>query len=170
LYQGGRPQINSSQEVYIVEDVGHNIPWIYAVVEYKKADHQATIIEMEGKIYVQFVSILVDHGSNYSYVNPELMDKCGLRKDMHAESWLAYLATHTNKRVLHWIKVCAFEVNGMPPATHMNVLPLGSYNMLLCIYWLYLHRTKVYFYEKVFQWLDDNGKINFCKETISLHQ
>ena len=43
-------------------------------------DHQASIIEMHGKIFDQVVSILIDPRSNYSYVNPGLVDKCGLRK------------------------------------------------------------------------------------------
>jgi len=60
--------------------VGHNIPQIYAIVDNKHADHQASIIEMEGKLCGQVVSILIGLGSNYSYVNPNLVDKCGLRK------------------------------------------------------------------------------------------
>jgi len=43
-------------------------------------DHQESIIEMEGKFCYRVVSILIDPGSNYSYVNPDLVDNCGLRK------------------------------------------------------------------------------------------
>jgi len=43
---------------------------------------------MEGKLCGQFVSILIELGSNYIYVNPDLVDKCGLRKEVHAKSWL----------------------------------------------------------------------------------
>ena len=32
-YQGGRPQIYNAQEAQKVGDVGHRIPWIYAVVK-----------------------------------------------------------------------------------------------------------------------------------------
>jgi len=46
----------------------------------------------------------------------------------------------------------------MPIITYLNVLPLGSYNMILGMGWLYLHRTKVYFYDKAIEHLDDNGK------------
>ena len=45
-----------------------------------KADHHASIIEMDGMLCDQVISILIDPGSNYSYVNPDLVDKCGLRK------------------------------------------------------------------------------------------
>ena len=44
LYQGGRPQIYSAQEAYIVGDVGHNIPHIYVDVDNIQVDHQASNI------------------------------------------------------------------------------------------------------------------------------
>ena len=53
------------------------------------------------------------------------MDNCGLNKEVHAESWLVQLATGTKKRVQHWVRACAFELNGMPASTHLNFLPLG---------------------------------------------
>ena len=81
----------------MVGDVGHNIPKIYTIVENKQVDHQASIIEMDGKICDQVVSILIDPGSHYSYINHDLVDKCGLRTKMHAESWLVQLATGTKK-------------------------------------------------------------------------
>jgi len=66
-----------------------------------QADHQASIIDMDGKLCDQVVSILNDPRSNYSYVNPNLVDKCGLNKEVHAESWLVQLAIGTKKRVHH---------------------------------------------------------------------
>eukprot|EP00253_Pinus_taeda_P022505 PITA_22505 len=46
----------------------------------------------------------------------------------------------------------------MPTSAHLNVLPLGSYNMFLGMDWLYLHRNKVDCYEKTIECLDDNGE------------
>jgi len=86
------------------------------------------------------------------------VDKCGLSKELHAKSWLIQLATGTKKQVHHWVRAFAFDLNGMPTATHLNVLPLGSYNMLLGMDWLYLHRTKVDCYDKSIECVDDNGE------------
>jgi len=36
----------------------------------------------------QVISILIEFGSNYSYVSPELVGKRDLSKELHAESWL----------------------------------------------------------------------------------
>jgi len=90
---------------------------------------------MDSKLYDQVISILIDLGSNYSYVSPDLMDKCGLNKELHVEPWLVQLATGTKKQVHHWVRSCAFDFNGMPTTTHLNVLPFGSYNMLLGMDW-----------------------------------
>lgn len=46
----------------------------------KQANYQVSIIEMEGHVCGRVISILIDPEPNYSYVNPELVDKCGLRK------------------------------------------------------------------------------------------
>ena len=75
---------------------------------------------------------------------------------MHAESWLVHLARGTKKIVLHWVRPCAFELNGIPTSTHLNVLPFGSYSILMCMDWLYLHGTKVDFYDNAIKCLDDN--------------
>ena len=46
----------------------------------------------------------------------------------------------------------------MPALAHLNLLPLGSYNMLLGMDWLYIHRTKLDFYDKAIKLLDDDGE------------
>eukprot|EP00253_Pinus_taeda_P034736 PITA_34736 len=113
---------------------------------------------MEGKLCDRVVSIFIDIESNYSYVSPDLVDKCGLNKEMHIESWLVQLAIKTKKRGHHWVRACAFELNGMPTSTHLNFLPFRSYNMILDKDWLFTHKTKVDCYEKATEFLDYNGE------------
>ena len=76
--QGGRPQIYSAQEAQNVGDVGQSIPHIYAALDNKQAEHQASIIQMDGKLCDQVIYILIDPVSNYSYVSLDLVDNCGL--------------------------------------------------------------------------------------------
>lgn len=45
----------------------------------------------------------------------------------------------------------------MPTTTHFNVFPLGLYNMILGMDWIYLHRTKVDFFDKAIECVDDRG-------------
>ena len=70
----------SAKEAKTIGDVGKSIPRIYATFDKKQVDHQASIIQMEGQLCDQVVSILIDPRSNYSYVNPNPVDKCGLSK------------------------------------------------------------------------------------------
>jgi len=147
-HHGGRPQIYVANDAHIVRDVGQSIPRIYATLENIQTDHHVSIIEMDDKLCDQLVSILIDPGSNYSYVSPDLVDKCRLNKEVNAESWLVQLATGTKKRVHHYVRSCSFELNSMPTTSHLNVLPLGSYSMLLGMDWLYIHKTEVYSHEK----------------------
>ena len=111
---------------------------------------------MDGQLCDQVVSIFIDPGSNYSYVSLDLVDKFGLSKGVHAESRLMQLATSIKKRVHHWVRACAFELNGMSIAVQLNVFPLGSYSMLLDMDWLYLHITKVDCYDKAIECVDNN--------------
>lgn len=53
FYWGGRPQIYSAQEAQTIGDVGQSIPQNYAAVDNRKANHQASIIKMEGGIRVR---------------------------------------------------------------------------------------------------------------------
>ncbi len=54
----------------------------------RQEEHQASIIDMESNLCDQVISIFIDPGSNYSYVCLDLVDKCGLIKELHVESWL----------------------------------------------------------------------------------
>jgi len=103
---------------------------------------------MDNKICDKVIYILIDPRSNYSYVSPDLVDNCGLIKEFHVGSWLIELDTGMKKRVHHWVRSCAFDLNDMPTITHLNALLLGSYNMLLGMDWLYLHSNKVDCYDK----------------------
>lgn len=79
-HQGGMPQIYSAHETETTGDVGQISPRIYAVLDNRKFDHQASIIMMEGKLCDQVFPISIDPRSNYSYVSPNLVDKRGLNK------------------------------------------------------------------------------------------
>ena len=46
----------------------------------------------------------------------------------------------------------------MPTSAHLNLLPLGSYNMILGRDCLYLHKTKFDCYDKAIECLGDDGE------------
>jgi hypothetical protein len=54
------------------------VPQIYAALDNNQDDHQALVVEIEGMISNHLVSILIDPGSNLSYIAPKVVDKCKL--------------------------------------------------------------------------------------------
>ena len=56
------------QEATTVNDVARSLPQIYAALDNKQADHQASMVEMEGMIANHPISILIDPSFNLSYV------------------------------------------------------------------------------------------------------
>jgi hypothetical protein len=75
------------------------MPQIYAALDNKQADQQASVVEMEGMIANRLVSILIDHRSNLSYVAPRTVDKCKLQPVRDVNPWLVQLATGTKRKV-----------------------------------------------------------------------
>ena len=47
------------------------------------------------------------------------------------------------------------------------MLPLGLYNMLFGMDWLYIHGTKLDCYDKAIECLDDDGEEEPCRERIN---
>ena len=48
------------QEASTVNDIARNIPIVNVSLEYRQANHQSTMLEVEGKILNIHVSILID--------------------------------------------------------------------------------------------------------------
>jgi hypothetical protein len=94
--------------------VARSIPQIYVALDNRQFDHQASVVEMEGVISNHLVSILIEPGSNLSYVTPQNVEKCKLQQVKHVKSWLVQLATRTKRKVIKVIPTCQFIMNGLP--------------------------------------------------------
>jgi hypothetical protein len=76
------------QEASTVGYMGRNMHKINAIVDQRKVDHQSTIMEVEGKIHDNCISILIDLGDSLIYVTPSLVELNKLTKINHVKSWL----------------------------------------------------------------------------------
>ena len=65
--------IANLQEASIIGDVAQNIPRINATLEDRQVDYQPIMIELEGKLLSQSVSILIDAGEIICYVSPKIV-------------------------------------------------------------------------------------------------
>jgi hypothetical protein len=78
-------------------------------------------------------------------------------KRKHANSWLVQLATGTKRKVIEVIEACPFEMNEMHTQASLNILPLGSYDMLINMDWLETHKVKLDCFNKTMECEDDEG-------------
>eukprot|EP00253_Pinus_taeda_P035016 PITA_35016 len=94
------------------------------------------MIEFEGKIFDKTFSVLVDPGATLSYVSPKIVENCKLKLTKFKQPWLVQLATGAKRRVLAKVSSCPLKIAGQTMTTELNVLPLGSYDVLIGMDWL----------------------------------
>eukprot|EP00253_Pinus_taeda_P012980 PITA_12980 len=135
-HQKDNDQLSQIYEASTVGDVAQSMPRINAALEDRQADYQPTMIEFEGKIFDRTVSILVDPGATLSYVSPKVVESCGLLTTKFKSPWLVQLATGAKRRVLTKVSNCPLRLAGQTITTELNVLPLGSYDVLIGMDWL----------------------------------
>ena len=116
---------------------------INAALEDCQADFQPTMIELEGTLLTEPVSILVDPGASLSYISPKLVELCKLKEQKFRNSWLVQLATGAKRKITTKIPNYVLEVAEQQIEVDLNILPLGSYDVLLGMDWLEKHWTVV---------------------------
>ena len=130
---------------------------IYAALEDHQAYHQLTVVEVEGKIAKQYISIFIDPRSTHNYISPKFVEICVFKKTKNNKWWLVQLATRTKRKVSELVEKCPLEMGGLSTCANLNILPLGSYDTLIGMDWLEAHRVKLDYYNKKFECIDDEG-------------
>ena len=115
------------------------------------------MVEVVGKIVEQSISILIYPGSTHSYITPRVVEICVFKKVKHRKSWLVQLATGTKRKVNEVVDKCPLVMNGLVTCVDLNVLPLGSYDVLIGMDWLEAHRVKLDCYNKTFECMNEEG-------------
>ena len=65
------------------------------------------------------------------------------------------------------------DMNGLFTYADMNIFPLGSYDILIGMDWLEMHRGKLDYYNKTFECLNEEGKLRVVRgipKVISIRQ
>ena len=152
--ENARPAYNI-QEEETMGQVARDVPRIYAALEDRQEDHHSTVVEVSGNIVEQSISILIDLGSTHSYITPKVVEICAFKKVKHRKSWLVQLATGTKRKVSEVVEKCPLVMNGLVTCVDMNVLPLGSYDVLIGMDLLEAHRVKLDCYSNTFECMDE---------------
>jgi hypothetical protein len=61
-------------QYHTLEDMGRNVPRIYVALDNKHNHFQSHMIEVEGKIKNQTISILIDSRASHSYLDPNMVE------------------------------------------------------------------------------------------------
>jgi hypothetical protein len=142
-----------------VEDMGRNVPRIYAALENKQAKYQSHLIEVEGMINNQTIAILIDSGASHSYIDSKMVEIFHFPRRNHVKSWLVQLATGDKRKVNEMVNSCHMDMNGLNTKEYLNILPLVSYDCLIGMDWLDQNHAILDYHNKEFTCLDEEGSL-----------
>jgi hypothetical protein len=149
--------VHNLQEASTVGDMGRSLHRINATIDGRQADHQSSVVEVEDKIHETQIYVLIDPGATLSYITPDVVESNKLKKQKHEKSWLVQLATCTKRKVVNFISDLEFSLDGQKIRTNLNILPLGSYDMIIWMDWLEQQKAVLDGYTKVLSYKDNLG-------------
>jgi hypothetical protein len=121
------------------------------------------MIEVEGKIINHPVAILIDSGAINCYIDPNIVDILHLEKSKLGKASLVQLSTGTKIRIHDMVRSCSISINGVNTSIDINIIPLGSYDILIGMDWLDKHHVVLDSHNKTFTCLEGNGKQSTVK-------
>jgi hypothetical protein len=86
-----------------------------------------------------------------------------LEKSKLGKESLVQLATGTKRRIHDMVRSHSISLNGMNTSMDLNIIPLGSYDVMIGMDWLEKHHAVLDCHNKTFTCLDGNGKHNTLK-------
>ena len=116
------------------------------------------MIEVKGMINKQSISFFIDSRASHSYVDPSVVERFHLEKCKHERSWTVQLAIGTTRKVSELVKKCPLDMNGLKIVVDLNILPLGSYHVLIGMDWLEFHHAILDCRGKFITYLSDEGQ------------
>ena len=103
--------VHNIQKAEIVEELGGNIPRIYAALEKKQVKYQSPMIEVEGKIDNHPIAILIDYGASHSYIKYNIVESFHLQRSKHKKYWVVYLAMGAKRKINELVKYFPIYMN-----------------------------------------------------------
>jgi hypothetical protein len=84
------------------------------------------VIEVEGNIDNQPITILIDYGASHSYINSNIVEIFHLQRSKHKKFWLVQLAIGAKRKISELFKYCRIDMNGLNIEVDVNIIPLVS--------------------------------------------
>jgi hypothetical protein len=151
--------VRNVKQAKTMEDMGISVPRIYATLDNKQAEFQSHMIEVEGKLNNQTISILIDSRASESYIDPKMVEILQFPRNKHGKSWLVQLATGDKRKINEMVKTCLMDMNGLSTKADLKILPLGSYDCLIGMDWLDQHHAILDYHNKAFTCMDEEWNL-----------
>ena len=120
-------------------------------------------LKLQVRLLSNLFLFLLTLDSTHSYIAPRVVEICAFKKVKHRKSWLVQLAIGTKRKVSEVVEKFPLVMNGLVTCVDMNVLPLGSYDVLIRMDWLESHRVNIDCYNKTFECMDEEGKVRVVR-------
>jgi hypothetical protein len=115
------------------------------------------MIEVEGMINNHAFTILIDSGDIHSYIYPKVVEILKFPRRKNGKYWLVQLAIGAKRKIIEMVKSCPVDMNGISTKKYLKILPLGSYDYLIGMYWLDQHHAILDFHNKAITCLNVEG-------------
>ena len=107
----------------------------------------------------QPISMSNDPGASMSYISPRIFELCKLVPEKFEKFWLVQLSTSTKRKVSSLVKNFKLMMNDFITHANLNILPWGSYDLLIGMDWLEKQKLMLNYFNKTFTCMNDNGNI-----------
>ena len=153
---GASNTVHSIQEESTVGEIGRSFHCINAALEDRQANHQSTIVEIEGIVLNHAISVLIDLGAMLSYISPRTVELCQLAREKYVRPWWFQSAIEAKRKVTDCVSNCEIRLQDNKTKIDLNILPLGSYDMIIGMDWLEKNKVVLNCYEKTFTYIDED--------------
>lgn len=99
----------------------------------------------------------MDTGATLSYASHKVVENCSFQSTKFKNPRLVQLATEAKRRVLAKVNNCPLRIAGQTLMTELNVLPLGSYDVLIGMDWLEKRWSIINYKTKTIYYRDELG-------------
>ena len=113
------------------------------------------MVQIEGMIKNKPISILIYPSASLSYVSTSIAESCNFHLKKLKKYQLLQLDTRTKRKVVRYVEYCEMFMSQFKTQVKLNVLPIGSYDVLIGMDWLKKHRVVLNFFEKTFTCLNE---------------
>jgi hypothetical protein len=131
---------------------------IHAVVNNCQVKHQFTVLETSGMIEDQQFSVLIDPRATNSFIYSDVLKRLKFKEVEQDEFRYAKMTSGAKQKVGGKVKDCNINLGDFITNVNLYVTVLGSYDIVIGMYWLEYHNVILNCTMKRLSLLDDLGQ------------